>query len=86
MAVGYADDPEAFGTRYGTDLAALVDDRRFPALSRVVAAGVFGPGGPGGEGGDAGPEGYDDFGAEFAFALDCYLDGVAAFIARRTAG
>ena len=83
LAAGYADDPEAFGSRYATNLAALVDDRRFPALSKVIAAGVFDPGG---EGADAGPDGYDDFGAEFAFALDCYFDGVAAFIARRTGG
>ena len=61
----------------------MVDPARYPSLSRVIASGVFGPGGPGGPGGeDTPPEGYDDFGAEFAFALSCYLDGVAAFIER----
>ena len=86
LAAGYQADPEAFGTRYAAGLDAMVDGRRFPALRRVIDAGVFGPGGPGGDGGGAPGEGYDDFGAEFAFALTCYFDGVAAFIARRTAG
>ena len=86
LAAGYADDPDAFGSRYAANLTALVDAERFPALSRVIAAGVFGPGGPGQEGGVVEGAGYDDFGAEFDFALGCYLDGVAGFIARRTAG
>lgn len=81
LAAGYADDPEAFGSRYASTLVALVDAERFPALSRVIDAGVFGPGGPGGV---VDAEGYDDFGAEFAFALECYFDGVAGYMARRT--
>jgi AcrR family transcriptional regulator len=86
LAAGYEADPESFGTRYAAGLAAVVDAQRFPALSRVIDAGVFGPGGPGGAGGVLAAEGYDDFGAEFDFALTCYFDGVEAFIARRTAG
>jgi AcrR family transcriptional regulator len=85
LAAGYAADPESFGTSYAAGLAAVVDDGRFPALSRVIAAGVFGPGGPGGEG-VVTSDGYDDFGAEFEFALTCYFDGVDGFLARRTAG
>jgi AcrR family transcriptional regulator len=89
LSAGYAADPESFGGGYADALARMVDPQGFPALSRVIAAGVFGPGGPGAEGGvlDGGPgEGYDDFSAEFDFALTCYFDGAAAFIARRTAG
>ena len=85
LAAGYEADPAAFGAQYAAGLAAVVDPQRFPALSRVMAAGVFAPGGPGGEGGVVDGEGYDDFGAEFEFALTCYLDGVAGFIAHRTA-
>lgn len=83
LAAGYAEDPAAFGAAYGAALAAMVDPVRYPALSRTVAAGVFGPGGPGADD-DPLPEGYDDFGREFAFALGCYLDGVAGFLAART--
>jgi hypothetical protein len=86
LAAGYEADPGSFGSAYAAGLAAVVDAERFPALSRVMAAGVFGPGGPGAEGGVVEGEGYDDFGAEFEFALTCYLDGVAGFIARRAAG
>jgi AcrR family transcriptional regulator len=84
LAAGYEADPEAFGAGFARALATVVDPARYPALSRVIASGVFGPGGPGGE--DTAPEGYDDFGPEFAFALGCYLDGVAAFIERTTGG
>ncbi|WP_029432487.1 TetR/AcrR family transcriptional regulator [Blastococcus sp. URHD0036] len=84
LAAGYAEDPDAFGAGYAASLATLVDPVGFPALSRAVAAGVFGPGGPGGA--DAPDEPYDDFGPEFAFALACYFDGVAAFLASRTGG
>jgi len=85
LSAGYAADPESFGRRYAVVLSRMVDPVRFPALSQVIAAGVFGPGQAGAEDG-ADAEGYDDFDAEFDFALTCYLDGVAGFIARRTAG
>lgn len=84
LAVGYDEDPEAFGARYARSLASLVDPVGYPALSRAVAAGVFGPAGPPDEA--APPEGFDDFAPEFAFALSCYFDGVAGFIAARTGG
>ena len=67
-------------------LSRMVDPVRFPALSQVIAAGVFGPGGPDQDGGVLEDDTYDDFAAEFEFALTCYFDGVAGFIARRTAG
>ncbi|WP_369256754.1 TetR/AcrR family transcriptional regulator [Geodermatophilus amargosae] len=82
LASGYEADPEAFGAGFGRALATVVDPARYPALSRVIASGVFGPADPAGEG--TPPEGYDDSGPEFAFALGCYLDGVAAFIERTT--
>src|SRR3954452_7064960 len=47
LSAGLAEDPEAFGAGYAAALAVVVDPVRFPALSRVIAAGVFGPGGPG---------------------------------------
>jgi AcrR family transcriptional regulator len=86
LSAGYAADPASFGDGYAAALARMVDPVRFPALSRVISAGVFGPGGPDAAGGPVEAEGYDDFGAEFDFALTCYFDGVAGFIARRTAG
>ena len=94
LAAGYAADPEAFGAGYARSLAQLVDPVRFPALSRVIAAGVFGPGGPpGSEDGDPGNPGdtdpgddFDELDAEFRFALTCYFDGVAGFMAGRRAG
>jgi AcrR family transcriptional regulator len=84
LAAGYAADPEAFGGGYASALAALVDPVRFPALTKAVAAGVFGPdrqGGP--DAGDAAAEGFDDMDPEFRFTLRCYFDGVAAFMARQ---
>jgi AcrR family transcriptional regulator len=74
LSAGYADDPDAFTNRYGLLLARLVDPRRMPALSNVVAAGVF----------DA-ESLYEesDPDADFAFGLQLYLDGVAAYLAAR---
>ncbi|MEV6867270.1 TetR/AcrR family transcriptional regulator [Streptosporangium subroseum] len=74
LSKGYAEHPEAFGRQYGIALAQLVDARRFPALSKVIAAGVF-----------EGEVPYDEE-VEGEFVLGLYLDGVAAFIERRTAG
>jgi AcrR family transcriptional regulator len=72
LAAGYAENPEAFGRQYGRALAKVVDPRRFPALSRVVAAGVF----------DA-ESLYDaDTDPGFDLGLTLYLDGLAAFITR----
>jgi AcrR family transcriptional regulator len=82
LAAGYGADPAAFGAGFARALATVVDPARYPALSRVIASGVFGSPGQGGD--DPPPEGYDDSGPEFAFALSCYLDGVAAFIERTT--
>ncbi|MGC5009819.1 TetR/AcrR family transcriptional regulator [Streptosporangium sp. DT93] len=73
LSAGYAENPEAFGRQYGTTLSQVVDARRFPALSRAIDAGVF-----------EGEVLYDEE-AEMAFALNLYLDGVAAFIEHRTA-
>ncbi|GAA4597859.1 TetR/AcrR family transcriptional regulator [Planotetraspora phitsanulokensis] len=73
LSKGYAENPEAFGRQYGKALAQVVDARRFPALSKVIAAGVF-----------EGEVPYDDE-VEGEFGLSLFLDGVAAFIERRTA-
>jgi AcrR family transcriptional regulator len=86
LQAGFAEDPEAFGARYGAALQRLVDPARMPALARAVAAGLFGPGGPPGAEGRRGEAGAEDgFEAEFEFALNCYLDGVEAFVSRRRA-
>jgi hypothetical protein len=53
-------------------LANVVDDGRFPALSRAVAAGVFSHPSSGAE--------------DFAWGLEFVLDGVEALIASRGAG
>ncbi|MEU4834081.1 TetR/AcrR family transcriptional regulator [Streptosporangium sp. NPDC023615] len=74
LSASYAENPEAFGRQYGMALARVVDARRFPALSRVIATGIF-----------EGDVPYDEE-VEGAFALNLYLDGVGAFIERRTAG
>jgi AcrR family transcriptional regulator len=73
LSKGYAENPEAFGRQYGMALTQVVDAQRFPALSKVIAAGVF-----------EGEVRYDEE-VEGEFGLGLYLDGVAAFIERRTA-
>lgn len=54
---------------YGKLLSTLVDAERFPALTAVIAAGVF--------------ERPDDREGAFEFGLDRVLDGVAALVRRR---
>lgn len=73
LAAGYAEDPDAFGPRYGAALARVVDPLRFPALSKLLAAGLF----------DEETQFEEEFEADFEFGLTLYLDGVAGFIARR---
>lgn len=60
---------ESAGAAYGQMLARLLDPQRFPALSAVIAAGVF--------------EQPDDPDADFAFGLERILDGVAALVQTR---
>jgi AcrR family transcriptional regulator len=71
LSTGYEENPEAFGHQYGQALAAVVDPQRFPALTKVIAAGVF----------DIDSDlTYDE--VDGMFGLSLYLDGVAALIAR----
>lgn len=74
LAEGFQGNPDAFGRSYSHALRVVVDPRRMPALARVVTAGVFDH-----------DELYDesDVDAEFTFGLELYLDGVAAYLARR---
>ena len=74
LSESFRENPEAFGPSYARALRQLVDPRRLPALGRVVAAGVF-------DHGNLYEEAEVD--ADFAFGLDLYLDGVAAYLARR---
>ncbi|MGM1065385.1 TetR/AcrR family transcriptional regulator [Saccharothrix sp. Mg75] len=71
----HRENPDAFSRSYSRALRVVVDPRRMPALGRVVAAGVF----------DA-DDLYvrEEVDADFGFALDLYLDGVAAHLARRS--
>jgi AcrR family transcriptional regulator len=59
-------DPDQWMASYPRMLAELADPRRFPALTRFIAAGVF--------------EFADDPDDEFIFGLDRILDGVAVLI------
>ena len=70
LSAGFRENPEAFGRQYGLALTTVVDPLRFPALSKVVAAGVF-----------DGEVPYDEE-VDGMFGLNLYLDGVAAFIER----
>ncbi|MER5264159.1 TetR/AcrR family transcriptional regulator [Actinosynnema sp. NPDC002837] len=74
LAESFRENPEVFGPSYARALRQVVDPRRLPALGRVVDAGVFDH-----------PNLYDeqDVDADFRFGLDLYLDGVAAYLARR---
>ncbi|WP_033439649.1 TetR/AcrR family transcriptional regulator [Saccharothrix sp. NRRL B-16314] len=75
LAESFRNNPEAFGRAYSRALRLLVDPRKMPALGRVVEAGVF----------DFDTL-YDEreVEADFGFGLNLYLDGVAAYLARRT--
>ncbi len=74
LSEGYRDNPEAFGRSYARALRTVVDPRRMPALGRVIDAGVFDH-----------DDLYDqpEVDADFAFGLNLYLDGVAAYLANR---
>ncbi|MEU7751797.1 TetR/AcrR family transcriptional regulator [Micromonospora sp. NPDC049101] len=63
--------PSEMMPAYGRLLAQLIDPARFPALQRVLAAGVLNQD--------------DDPDDEFTFGLDRILDGVDALIQRRAA-
>ncbi|TWP46108.1 TetR/AcrR family transcriptional regulator [Lentzea tibetensis] len=75
LAEGYRENPEAFSRVYAAALRRFVDPREMPALAKVVDAGVFD---------------YDtlydeqDLGADFNFGLNLYLDGIAAYLDRRS--
>ncbi|TDW91648.1 TetR/AcrR family transcriptional regulator [Kribbella sp. VKM Ac-2566] len=71
LAAGFDENPAAF-QQYGAILARVVDPRVYPSVAKVIAAGVFAM--------DTSFE--EDSDADFAFGLQLYLDGVAAFIDR----
>ena len=71
LAAGYEANPAAF-QQFGTTLARVVDPRVYPAVFRLVEAGVF----------DEVGSFEEDNEADFDFGLQLYLDGVAAFIDR----
>ena len=59
---------------YGATLAELLDSAHYPALAHALDSGVF----------STGREWVED--ADFLFGLNLLLDGIAALIARRSAG
>jgi hypothetical protein len=61
--------PQAWMSSYARLFAKIAETRRFPALSKFVAAGVF--------------DTYDDPDDEFIFGLDRILDGIDALITAR---
>ncbi|MCG5448205.1 MULTISPECIES: TetR/AcrR family transcriptional regulator [Micromonospora] len=63
-------EPSEMMPAYGRLVARLIDPARFPALHRVLSAGVLAQD--------------DDPDDEFTFGLDRILDGVEALIRRRT--
>lgn len=71
LAAGYGENPAAF-EQFGTTLARVADPRVYPAVARLVEAGVF----------DEMGSFEEDNEADFDFGLQLYLDGVAAFIDR----
>lgn len=74
LAAGYADNPDAFSRQYAAVLTRVVDPRRMPALSKVVAAGVF----------DADSLLDDqESEADFEFGLALFLNGVSGFLTAR---
>jgi AcrR family transcriptional regulator len=73
LEAGYQANPAAFDSRYGAVLASVVDPARFPALSQVIAEGVF----------DADTMFEQGMNEDFQFGLELFLDGVAAYLERR---
>lgn len=63
--------------RYGRQLRAITDAARFPAISAVLAAGVFDP--PGVDGGGAAQPW-----PEFEFGLRMVLDGIGSLLSERS--
>jgi hypothetical protein len=77
LAAGFRENPAAFGRQYHNALTQLVDPRQYPALSKLVASGVFDA--------DSLWEGETDgMDADFEFGLETYLDGIAAYLERRS--
>nr|WP_042195256.1 TetR/AcrR family transcriptional regulator [Kibdelosporangium sp. MJ126-NF4]CEL21855.1 Transcriptional regulator, TetR family [Kibdelosporangium sp. MJ126-NF4]CTQ92634.1 Transcriptional regulator, TetR family [Kibdelosporangium sp. MJ126-NF4] len=75
LAAGYAENPAAFGRQYHTALSTLLDPSDFPALTKLVASGVFDQESLWAEG---------EVDTDFDFSLQLYLDGVAAYLERRS--
>ncbi|CAM4109625.1 TetR/AcrR family transcriptional regulator [Kibdelosporangium persicum] len=75
LRAGFEENPAAFSRQYHTVLTRVLDPREFPALTKLVAAGVF-------DAESLWDEGDQD--TEFDFSLQLYLDGVEAHIERRS--
>jgi AcrR family transcriptional regulator len=68
------DQDATFVTDYGAALEAVVDPRQLPSLASVVAAGVF----------KVEEDEVVDIDGDWEFGLNVALDGIAAYIARRS--
>ncbi|MEV0804571.1 TetR/AcrR family transcriptional regulator [Kribbella sp. NPDC050281] len=71
LAAGYDENPAAF-QQFGATLRQVADPRQYPAVARLVEAGVF----------DEVGNFEDESDQDFDFGLQLYLDGVAAYIDR----
>ncbi|ONI84442.1 TetR family transcriptional regulator [Actinosynnema sp. ALI-1.44] len=74
LSAGFQENPAAFGRQYHAVLTRLLDPSQYPALTKLVAAGVFDQDSLWAEG---------DIDTDFDFSLQLYLDGVAAYLERR---
>jgi AcrR family transcriptional regulator len=77
LSAGFKENPAAFGRQYHNALSQLVDPRQYPALSKLIASGIFDE-----ETLWEGPS--DGMDADFEFGLETYLDGIAAYLERRS--
>jgi AcrR family transcriptional regulator len=77
LAAGFRESPASFGRQYHNALTQLVDPRQYPALSKLVASGVF-------DADSLWEDEADGMDTDFEFGLETYLDGVAAYLERRS--
>jgi AcrR family transcriptional regulator len=81
LSADMVSEPGSTAARYGEVLTRVVDPARFPALSGLLASGVFDDE----AGGSEAPPGQHEMDADFFFGVDLYLDGLADLVARRAA-
>jgi AcrR family transcriptional regulator len=76
LEAGFVENPAAFSRQYHTVLSRLVDPRDYPALSKVIAAGVF-------DADTLWEESEHGMDSDFDMGLQIFLDGIAVYLDRR---